>query len=184
MDVSIRHKSAIGLVYIENDLVAEFKCGLNAESYILRELAEEVKSYYFGQRKISFIYSEKIVQERPDLMVAVYRGIVSNGWLVVPILFMGSDEENSVHWQKQNLRSLSRACSLMVGKEVCPICKAAPGQFHDVCPEEICPRCNGKLLKCGCTRRRKNRPPGPNWTWMKDGWWPDNSIRIAFKKQD
>jgi hypothetical protein len=35
--------------------------------------------------------------------------------------------------------------------ERCPGCGVAPGGYHHpFCPEEECPRCGHRLMKCGC----------------------------------
>jgi len=37
------------------------------------------------------------------------------------------------------------------GKEVCKSCGVMPGGRHHLyCPEEVCPRCRKKMMKCGC----------------------------------
>jgi Arc/MetJ-type ribon-helix-helix transcriptional regulator len=46
----------------------------------------------------------------------------------------------------------------VAGTRPCPDCGNLPGEFHDGCDQEICPKCQGQALSCDCVYREDVSP--------------------------
>lgn len=183
-DMSIRRKSALGLVYLRERLVATFTYGEEADDQNLIALAEQViKKYNHSHENCQkLVYAEAFNPDRPDLLVCAYRAVTCNNWLVAPQFIMGSMDEQSAHSEHREYSTfLGDNLFLESGQEKCFWCGAKKGQHHGgVCRDEICPKCGRQLLNCECTKSPKEKPPGDDWDWCVDGWWPKDKIRIVF----